>query len=279
MKLKQLSRTFDSFHENGAPRPAAPPEHAFRISDLSLQYHHKAAFRNVSMDIVRGRITALVGPSGCGKTSLLSCLNRLIDLIPGCSVTGSILLHGQEILNADVDLLQLRRIVGMVFQRPNPFPLSIRKNLEFPLREHGTRNRQELDRRIEQVLNDVGLWEEVRDRLDSPALALSGGQQQRLCIARALSLQPEILLMDEPCSSLDPISSGVVEDLIADLRGRYTILIVTHNLSQARRLAEYVAVFWADSEGGRLVEHGPKEQIFEHPRRDITALYVRGMRG
>jgi phosphate transport system ATP-binding protein len=175
--------------------------------------------------------------------------------------------------------IALRRRVGMIFQKPNPFPLSIWKNLALPLHEHGVRNREQVDRIVETTLQDVGLWDEVKDRLNAPALSLSGGQQQRLCIARALVLQPEVLLLDEPCSALDPISSGVVEDLIASLRGRYTQLIVTHNLAQARRIADYAALFWVQDGVGRLIEYGTVQQIFETPQEALTAAYVNGIRG
>jgi phosphate transport system ATP-binding protein len=182
-------------------------------------------------------------------------------------------------VGAGVDLVALRRQVGMIFQKPNPFPLSIRRNLAFPLEQHGVRARDERDGRVEQALREVGLWEEVKDRLDAPALELSGGQQQRLCLARALVLEPQVLLLDEPCSALDPIAGGVVEDLIASLRGRYTVVIVTHNLGQARRLGDDVAVFWVQEGVGTLIEFGPAGQVFEQPRSEWTAAYVRGHRG
>jgi phosphate transport system ATP-binding protein len=246
---------------------------------LTLRYHGKPAFEDVSLEIPAGTITAVVGPSGCGKTSFLTCLNRLTELIPGASMTGSLRLSGGEIGNGTVDLIALRRRVGMIFQKPNPFPLSIRKNLEFPLREHGVRDRAEIDATVEKCLRDVGLWDEVKDRLAAPALSLSGGQQQRLSIARALALKPEMLLLDEPCSALDPISSGVVEDLIKSLRPRYTMVIVTHNLAQARRIADQVAVFWVQNGTGRLIEKGPVAQIFDSPRDPLTAAYISGTRG
>ena len=178
-----------------------------------------------------------------------------------------------------LDAISLRRQVGMLFQKPNPFPLSIMRNIEFPLREHGVRSRAEIDDRIEDVLRDVSLWDEVKDRLKAPALSLSGGQQQRLCLARALALKPKVLLMDEPCSALDPISSEVVEDLIASLRGRYTVLVVTHNLAQAKRIADDVALFWMTDEAGQLIEFGTVAQIFESPQHTLTAAYVNGRRG
>jgi phosphate transport system ATP-binding protein len=259
--------------------PVRPPEPQLRIESLTLLYGSKAAFRDVSLGIGHGALTAVIGPSGCGKTSFLTCLNRLSDMVPDCRVTGRVLLGSEDILRAGMDVTALRRRVGMIFQKPNPFPVSIRRNLELPLRDYGVRARSELDGRIEEALRDVGLWAETRDRLDTSAQALSGGQQQRLCLARALALKPDVLLMDEPCSALDPISSGVVEDLIASLRGRYTVVIVTHNLAQARRIADRVAVFWVQDGAGRLIEHGQTRQVFERPRDPLTAAYVSGSRG
>lgn len=261
-------------------KPACCKPHPFvDVDRLSLHYGEKSAFQDVTLSISRGCITALVGPSGCGKTSFLTCLNRLTDLIPTCVVAGRITIDKLDVLAPQTDVIQLRRRIGMIFQKPNPFPLSIRRNLEFPLREHGLRDRQLMTQTIETVLRDVGLWDEVKDRLDFPALALSGGQQQRLCIARSLALAPEMLLMDEPCSALDPISSGVVEDLIVSLRGRYTILIVTHNLAQARRIADYAALFWVQNGIGRLIETGRAKQLFKEPRNPLTTAYISGIRG
>lgn len=270
------------------PRPRHPledrptgcaPQPFVEIDRLSLYYGEKPALQDVTLSINKACITALVGPSGCGKTSFLTCLNRLTDLIAGCRVSGRITIDALDVLAPGTDVIQLRRRIGMIFQKPNPFPLTIRRNLEFPLREHGLRDRGQIAEIIETTLRDVGLWEEVKDRMDSPALALSGGQQQRLCIARALALVPEMLLMDEPCSALDPLSSGVVEDLIVSLHRRYTILIVTHNLAQARRIADHAALFWVQNGAGRLIEAGTAKQIFEEPRDSLTAAYVSGMRG
>lgn len=255
------------------------PQSFMEIDRLSLYYGEQPAFQDVTLSINKRCITALVGPSGCGKTSFLTCLNRLTDLIAGCRVSGRIMIETLDVLAPVTDVIQLRRRIGLIFQKPNPFPLSIRRNLEFPLREHGLRDRARIAQTLETTLRDVGLWDEVKDRLDSPALALSGGQQQRLCIARALALLPEMLLMDEPCSALDPLSSGVVEDLIVSLRERYTILIVTHNLAQARRIADYAALFWVQNGAGRLIETGIAKQIFEEPRDPLAAAYVNGMRG
>jgi phosphate transport system ATP-binding protein len=250
-----------------------------RAEGLCIQYGRTVALKDVSLELEGGAITALVGPSGCGKTSFLSCINRLTDLTEGCCVSGHLAVGGESVLARGLDLLALRRQVGMICQRPNPFPLSIWKNLELPLREHGVKDRTEREQRIEQALKDVGLWGEVKDRLHGSALALSGGQQQRLCIARALALKPEVLLLDEPCSALDPISSGVVEEFVASLRGNCTIVIVTHNLAQARRIADDTAVFWTRDGHGYLLESGSVEQIFEDPHNPLTAAYVKGLRG
>jgi phosphate transport system ATP-binding protein len=263
----------------GADGPSASPEAHLLVDSLSLRYGPKPAFKGVSIGIEKGSISAVIGPSGCGKTSFLTCLNRLSDFVPACQVTGTVTLDGEPIRRPGLDVIALRRRVGMIFQKPNPFPVSIRRNLELPLRDYGIRSRPELSARLEKALSDVGLWAETKDRLDAPAQSLSGGQQQRLCLARALALEPEVLLMDEPCSALDPISSGVVEDLITGLRGRYTVVIVTHNLAQARRIADRVAVFWVQDGAGRLIESGKTAGVFESPRDPLTAAYVNGIRG
>lgn len=268
-----------------SPLQAGPhcciPEPVIQVKELSLFYGSKRALDKVTLDIYRGCITALIGPSGCGKTSFLSALNRLTDLIPACRVDGSVHIEGENIFEATCNVQQLRKRIGMVFQKPTPFPLSIQRNIALPLREHGITRRSDIQIVTEQVLRDVGLWDEVCDRLDAPALSLSGGQQQRLCIARALALNPQILLMDEPCSALDPIASSVVEELISRLSGRYTIVIVTHNLAQARRVSNYAAFFWVKERDriGHLVEFGHCQQIFEAPSDPLTAAYVSGARG
>lgn len=261
--------------EQGAACCVPVPQ--IQIENLSVSYHDKPVLEGVSLDINKGCITALIGPSGCGKSSFLATLNRLTDLIPGCTVQGRIRIDGADVTGLEV--LALRRKVGMIFQRPNPFPLSIRRNIEMPLREHGMRRRAEIEERVERVLVEVGLWEEVRDRLDAPALALSGGQQQRLCIARALALEPSILLMDEPCSALDPMASAVIEQLIQRLRNRYTVVIVTHNLAQARRVANYAAFFWMTERVGQLIEFGRSQALFDSPQHQLTAAYVTGISG
>lgn len=252
-----------------------PP--SLQTEQLSLHYGNKPAFKDVTLSIKPGGITALIGPSGCGKTSFLSCLNRLVELTPKAQLLGRTLLGEQDI--QAIDVIELRRRVGMLFQKPNPFPLSIMRNIEFPLWEHGIRQRDKIDHIVETSLQDVGLWNEVKDRLKSPALSLSGGQQQRLCLARALALNPQVLLMDEPCSALDPLSSEVVEQLIVNLRGKYTLLVVTHNLAQAKRIADQVALFWVQEGGGQLIEVGPVSQLFDAPHHQLTAAYLTGARG
>ena len=263
----------------GSTQPCCEPVPHIRAEHISVAYHGHPALDKVSFTINRGCITALVGPSGCGKSSFLMSVNRLTDLIPACHVSGRLHINDLDVFAPTTNVLHLRRTVGMIFQKPTVFPFSIRKNLELPLREHGMRERAALARTSETALRQVGLWEEVKNRLDRPAQTLSGGQQQRLCLARALVLSPDILLLDEPCSALDPISSGVIEDLIVSLRGHYTVLIVTHNLAQARRIADHVAFFWSFNGVGRLVEHGPAHDFFESPKEELTAAYISGMRG
>lgn len=249
------------------------------VERLAVAYDGKPALRDVTIPIYKGCITAIVGPSGCGKSTFLSSLNRMTDLVRGCTVAGSITLDGRELVGTAIDPLVLRRRVGMIFQKPNPFPLSIRKNLTFPLKQHGMRHRSDRDRAAEAMLRRVGLWNEVRDRLDAPALSLSGGQQQRLCLARALVLDPEVILLDEPCSALDPIAAGVVEDLIVSLRSQFTVVIVTHNLAQARRVADDVALFWLRDGAGTVIERGAADVVFESPASGTTADYIAGVRG
>ena len=247
--------------------------------NVSVHYGKKRVLDDVSLAMAPGRITAIIGPSGCGKSTFLSTLNRMSDLTQGCTVTGDVRLEGESIFAPTVDLISLRRRVGMIFQKPNPFPLSIRKNIHLPLREMGIKDRTRLDEITERVIRSVGLWDEVADRLDKSAHALSGGQQQRLCIARAIALDPDVLLFDEPCSALDPISSAVVEELIASLRRQYTVVIVTHNMAQARRIAESVAVFWVKDGSGRIIESGDLEEVFEGSTNPIVQDYIRGGRG
>ena len=250
-----------------------------RTEGLGVHYGSVTAVREATLEVPKGRVTAIVGPSGCGKSSFLAALNRMTDLIPGARITGRVIVDCCDIHADCRPPAELRRCVGMIFQKPNPFPTSIRRNIQLALREHGERRRHELDAITERVLRDVGLWDEVKDRLDRSALLLSGGQQQRLCLARALALTPQVLLMDEPCSALDPIASAKVESLIESLRGRYTIVIVTHNLAQARRIADDVAVFWLRDGAGEIIEHGPAEQVFAAPADPVAAAYLAGTRG
>ena len=272
-----MSRSSNNFTKS----MAAKIQPLLQIQQLSLRYQQKLAFQDVTFSIPANSITAIVGPSGCGKSSFLTCINRLSDLIPGCTVSGSIQLGTSNLLDPQANTTALRRRIGMIFQKPNPFPMSIQKNITFPLKEHGVKDARQRDRIVRRVLQDVGLWLEVKDRLRDNALTLSGGQKQRLCIARTLALQPEILLMDEPCSALDPIASAIVEDLIIRLRQKYnyTIIIVTHNLAQAKRIADYAALFWVDGGCGRLIEFASAEQFFNAPDGDLTKAYINGSKG
>ena len=243
------------------------------VQDLSLWYGAAQALHHVSMEIPEKSITALIGPSGCGKSTFLKTLNRMNDLIPGVRVTGSVLYKGQDVFAMDVS--QLRREVGMVFQKPNPFPMSIYDNVAYGPRTHGIRNKVRLDDIVEQSLRSAAIWDEVKDRLKKNALGLSGGQQQRLCIARALAVEPQVLLMDEPTSALDPISTSKIEDLAISLKERYTIVIVTHNMQQAARISDRTAFFLL----GELVEYGDTEQIFAQPHDKRTEDYITGRFG
>jgi len=242
--------------------------------NLSVFYADKPAFIDVSLPIPTGKITALIGPSGCGKTSFLQTLTRMSEMTPKCRIAGKILLHGNNIFHHSTDLIVLRKTIGLIFQHPTPFPFSIGKNFDLPLKEHGIKDRHERAHIMETALRDVGLWGEVNGRLQHNATQLSGGQQQRLCIARALALRPEALLLDEPCSALDPHSRRAIEELIVSLKDRYTLVLVTHNLNQAQRIADMTAFFWMQDNAGRLIEHGPTEQIFSDPKQALTATYV-----
>ena len=252
---------------------------ALQIEHLSVHYGAHVALRDASLTAWPNEVLALVGPSGCGKSSLLSSINRMTDGIKECQVDGEILLHGANVLSPAYSLDRLRKQVGMVFQQPNPFPLSIRENICFPLKDHGMAQAADREVKMEQVLRQTGLWNEVKDRLNHSALKLSGGQQQRLCIARALALEPEILLLDEPCSALDPISSERIENLIVELKSSVTLVMVTHNLAQARRIADQVAVCWLDQGCGCVVECAETEVIFDNPSHPVTRAYCSGKAG
>lgn len=277
-----------SSQTTGRVRPWFPMEHVppccvpvphVEIADLAVSFAGAPALHGVSFAIPRGCVTSVVGPSGCGKSTLLAALNRMTDALPTCRVRGSVKLDGSELVGAALDVRSLRRRVGLIFQRPNPLPLSIADNIALPLKDHGVRSRHERAAIVEATLRDVGLWSEVADRLRRPAMSLSGGQQQRLCIARCLALRPEVILLDEPCSALDPMATEVVEELIGTLRHRFTVVIVTHNLAQARRVADFTAVLWSREGGSSLVEFGCTRQVFEQPREELTSLYVGGVKG
>ena len=246
---------------------------------LSVCYGGTKVLGDVSLSVNRGEILAIVGPSGCGKSSFLAAINRLTDLIPDASVQGDVIVDCCNVRSSLRSEVELRKCVGMIFQKPNPFPMSIRKNIQLALREHGVLDASKREQTTRDVLEKVGLWDEVHDRLDSQATKLSGGQQQRLCIARALALEPQILLMDEPCSALDPISAGTVESLIESMRGTYTIVIVTHNLAQARRIADRVAVFWHVDGTGKMIAEGPADEMFRDAGNETAQAYLSGKQG
>jgi len=253
---------------------AARPAHVV-ANDFSIFYGLHEAVRKVSFAIPAGKVMAIIGPSGCGKSTFLRAINRMNDLIPACRAAGELVFDGQNIYSDRIDVAVLRRNVGMVFQKPNPFPKSIYENVAYGPRLHRVHTRAELDEIVETSLHNAGLWDEVKDRLERNALGLSGGQQQRLCIARALAVQPEILLMDEPTSALDPKATARIEDLIGDLRGRYTIVIVTHNMQQAARVSDQTAFFYE----GLLIETGATEQLFTNPVQKQTEAYITGRFG
>lgn len=245
-----------------------------KVDNLNLWYGEKQALKNISMQIPKNSVTALIGPSGCGKSTFLRCLNRMNDLVKNCRIEGKISIEGKDIYGPDVDVVDLRKKVGMVFQKPNPFPMSIFDNVAYGPRIHGA-DRKDLDGIVEQALRSAAIWEETSDRLKSPALSLSGGQQQRLCIARTLAVKPRTILFDEPTSALDPISTARIEDLIMDLKKDYTIVIVTHNMQQAARISDYTGFFLM----GKLIEFGQTRQIFQNPQEQSTEDYITGRFG
>ena len=258
-----------------------PEAVAIGLRGVGVFYGRSQALGDVSFDIYEGGVTALIGPSGCGKSTLLRCFNRMNDLIPDARVEGTITIDGVDIHGRDIDPVQLRRHVGMVFQKPNPFPMSIRDNVAFgPKRLGLARSKSQLDELVEQALRDAALWDEVRDKLDQPGTALSGGQQQRLCIARVLAVKPDVILMDEPCSALDPIATLRIEDLIRTLAEDYTIVVVTHNMQQAARVSDWTAFLLAGEERtGRLVEYNRTEHLFTNPADKRTEDYITGRFG
>lgn len=248
---------------------------------LSVKYYSRYAIRDVNLKFPRRGITAIIGPSGCGKSTLLRCINRMNELLPGASMEGRVLFKGVDLYDKSIDPVVVRSVIGMVFQRPNPFPMSIYDNVAFGLRVNGIKlSREEMDKRVEDALRKAALWDEVRDRLRASAYELSGGQQQRLCIARALAVEPEVLLLDEPTVSLDPISTARIEELIKRLSQRYTIIIVTHNMQQAARVSDHTAVMMLDEDMvGRVIEFGPTSEVFTNPREKRTEDYISGRLG
>jgi len=252
-----------------------------QVRGLSVRYNARYAIKDISIDFGRNQITAIIGPSGCGKSTLLRSLNRMNDLIPGAVVEGKVLYRGIDVYSKEVDPVALRSRIGMVFQRPNPFPMSIFDNVAFGLRVNGIKlSKDELYRKVKEALEKAALWEEVKDRLDAHAYSLSGGQQQRLCIARALAVEPEVLLLDEPTVSLDPISTAKIEELLISIKKDYTIIIVTHNMLQAARVSDYTAVMMPDENlVGRLIEFGPTKEVFTRPRDRRTEAYIAGRIG
>jgi len=245
------------------------------LKDVNFYYGSKLSLQNISLDIYEKKVTAIIGPSGCGKSTMLRLLNRMNDLIPGTSLTGNIFLEGKNIYDHKVDVVEMRRRVGMVFQKPNPFPKSIFDNVAYGLQVNGIRDKKYIAEKVEKSLKNAALWKEVKDRLHTNGLALSGGQQQRLCIARTLAVEPEVVLMDEPASALDPIATLKIEELIQELKKKYTIVIVTHNMQQAARISDYTVFLMM----GELIEHDVTKKIFTNPAKKITEEYITGRFG
>ncbi len=246
-----------------------------RTSNLNLWYGENLALKDVSMEVPDRHVTALIGPSGCGKSTLIRCFNRMNDLVDSCRITGRIDFHGNNIYAKESDPVEIRRKIGMVFQKPNPFPKSIYENVAYGPRIHGINDKKRLDEIVERSLRHAALWEEVKDRLQDSAMGLSGGQQQRLCIARTLAVEPEVILMDEPCSALDPIATSKIETLINELKQQYCVIIVTHNMQQAARVSDYTGFMYL----GEMIECGATKQIFEHPKQELTENYITGRFG
>ena len=259
-----------------APTPEPAPASTFQVKNLSVWYGDKRAIDDVTLDVASNAVTAIIGPSGCGKSTFLRCLNRMHELVPKTRVEGTVFLQGEDLYSSDVDPAIVRRRVGMVFQKSNPFPtMSIGENVVIGLRLNGVRSQKFLNERLEKSLRMAALWDEVKDDLHKAGTSLSGGQQQRLCIARALAVEPEVLLMDEPCSALDPIATAKIEELIYELKAHYTIVTVTHNMQQAGRISDYTAFFYL----GRLIEFGPTTKIFTNPNERQTEDYITGRFG
>jgi len=268
----------ERLEQAAAPPPdaAIPREHTFEVKNMSIWYGQKRAIEGVTMDVVANAVTAIIGPSGCGKSTFLRALNRMHELTPKTRMEGTVLLNGKDLYSSTVDPAIVRRRVGMIFQKSNPFPtMSIGENVVIGLKLNGVRNHKFLNERLEKSLRMAALWDEVKDDLDKPGTSLSGGQQQRLCIARALAVEPEVILMDEPCSALDPIATAKIEELIHELKAKYTIVTVTHNMQQAGRISDYTAFMYL----GRLIEFGPTTKIFTNPTEKQTEDYITGRFG
>ncbi|MDD3379169.1 MAG: phosphate ABC transporter ATP-binding protein PstB [Candidatus Methanomethylophilaceae archaeon] len=269
----------ENFAVAGLPMDGEPlrkfEDSTINVEDLDLWYGQKQALFGVNLSVRKNHISALIGPSGCGKSTLLRTLNRMNDLVDGCRTEGKIELEGQDIFASDLSTLELRTRVGMIFQKPNPFPMTIRDNITYGPKLHGITDRKELDVIVEESLRKAAIWNEVKDRLNTSAMALSGGQQQRLCIARALSINPEIILMDEPTSALDPIATSKIEDLATDLKKDYTVVIVTHNMQQASRISDYTGFMYL----GKMIEFGQTKEVFNKPRKELTERYITGRFG
>lgn len=266
-------QTFD--RQIAKSSPNSGEDSVFTVRDMNFFYGQKQALFDINMDIYHNKVTAIIGPSGCGKSTFLRCLNRMNELVTETTVHGKIMLHGTDIFARDIDPVRLRRRVGMVFQQPNPFPKSISDNVSYGPRMQGVRDRHQIEEIIETSLRRAALWDEVKDRLGASALSLSGGQQQRLCIARAIAVEPEVILMDEPASALDPVATARIEDLIFELKERYTVVIVTHNMSQAARVGDYTAFFLQ----GDLIEYDETKTIFHKPANEKTEAYIQGQFG
>ncbi|MCG7582568.1 MULTISPECIES: phosphate ABC transporter ATP-binding protein PstB [Mycolicibacterium] len=275
----------ESREQRGEPQSETERETLFAVEDLTVRYGKKPAVEDVTFDIYKNNITALIGPSGCGKSTLIRCFNRMNDLIPAASIEGHIRYHGQDLYDPAVDAVEVRKRIGMVFQAPNPFPKSIFENIAFGPRVLGTKKKSDLDDIVEEALTRAALWDDVKDRLDDNAYGMSGGQQQRLCIARSIATKPDVVLMDEPCSALDPISTGKIEDLMMELKKDYSIIVVTHNMQQAARVSDMTAFLMVqlddDEENprGRLVEYNQTDKIFTNPADERTEQYVSGRVG
>jgi len=246
-----------------------------KTENLNLWYGEKQALFDITMQMQAHKITALIGPSGCGKSTLIRCFNRMNDVIPSCRITGKVIFDQDNIYDSSVDAVQIRKKIGMVFQKPNPFPKTVYENVAYGPRVAGVNDKKKVDEIVEKGLKKAALWDEVKDRLHESAMGLSGGQQQRLCIARCLSIEPEVILMDEPCSALDPIATAKIEDLMTTLKKTYTVIIVTHNMQQAARVSDYTAYMYL----GKLIEFGDTDQIFENPKEELTENYITGRFG